>query len=616
MKHSQPRFLPMSVKEAEKLGIREFDIILVTGDAYVDHPSFGTALIGRVLWDAGYSVGVIARPDWKGNADLQALGKPRLFFGVSAGNVDSMVNHYTPALKRRNDDVYAPGGNAGGRPDRAVTVYADRLHALFPGTPVVLGGIEASLRRFAHYDYWSDSVRHSVLADAPADLLVFGMAEHQVVCIADALAGRVPAGKIRTIPGTCYRVSLAEWRDTDPSGFVILPSFTEVSGSREAYARAFRMHYLEQDPYRGRPVAQVHPKSVIIQNVPAAPLGTTDLDRVYSLPFSRKAHPLYRDPVPALEPVKFSITAHRGCFGACSFCALSHHQGRIVSSRSMESILAEAEHITKMPGFHGVIEDVGGPSANMYGASCAKWSGAGTCPDRECMQCPSLQAGYENQVELLQNLGNIPGIRHVFVSSGIRYDLDGEGWDPYIREIVYHHTSGHLKVAPEHISPAVLALMNKPPKEVFEKFLELFGRLCREAGREQYILPYLMSGHPGCTIEDMISLALYLRDHSLYTEQVQDFTPTPMSVSTCMYHTGLNPFTMKPVHVPKGHEKQVQRAILHYRDPSRQALVREGLERAGRTDLIGRSPGCLVPPASGSPGIPRRKNHGSPRRSN
>jgi uncharacterized radical SAM protein YgiQ len=575
----------------------------VTGDAYVDHPSFGTALIGRVLWDAGFSVGVIAQPNWKVPDDFVKLGKPRLFFGISSGNVDSMVNNYTPALKFRNDDVYSPGGKGMRRPDRATTVYADRLHALFPGTSLVIGGIEASLRRFAHYDYWSDSVRHAILADAPADLVVFGMAEKQVTAIAQALSRGEPVGTLRSIPGTCYRMPLSEWRSSDHDGYIVLPPFSDVSTDKQAYAMAFALHYQEQDPFRGRPVAQVHPKTVIVQNPPARPLTTGELDHIYELPYSRKQHPSYREPVPSLEPVRFSVTSHRGCFGGCSFCALTHHQGRIVQSRSADSIVREVEAITRMPGFTGIIQDVGGPTANMYGASCVSWSRSGACADRNCTTCNNLATAHDFQVTLLRRLRGLPGVKRVFISSGIRYDLFDTDPDGYLEEIVSLHTSGHLKVAPEHIVRHITELMNKPGKGSFEHFCQKFEDLGKVTGKEQYILPYFMSGHPGCRMEDMIALALYLRDHSLYTEQVQDFTPTPMSISTCMYYTGLDPFTLKPVYVPKGREKQVQRAMLHYRDREKQDLVREGLIMAGRSDLIGPGKQCLVASANSvSPG--------------
>ena len=583
----QPPVLPVSKKEAARLGISQCDVILVTGDGYVDDPSFGVALIGRVLWDAGYTVGIIAQPDWKVDRDFMALGTPRLFFGVSSGNVDSIVNNFTPNLKRRSRDVYSPGGIPK-RPDRATIVYADRVHALFPKIPIVIGGIEASLRRFAHYDFWQDRVRQSILVDAPADLLVFGMGERQVCEIARRLDGGEPVHRIRDILGTAYKMDVSEWRGSSQDCIIEIPSSSEVSRDKTAYARAFALHYAQQDPVHGKPVAQPHPKTVIVQNPPARPLTTPELDHVYELPFSHLAHPSYRQAVPALEPVQFSVTSHRGCFGACSFCALTHHQGRIVQSRSMDSIVREAERMAAMPEFRGTVQDVGGPTANMYGLSCRQWTIVGACLDRQCTPaCPNLVTDHAPQVELLQLLQNIPGVRHVFVSSGIRHDLVPADDAMYLSELCEHHVSGHLKVAPEHIAPAVTACMNKPPGEVFEAFRTRFEALQKGKRKRQYLLPYFMSGHPGCTVADMIQLAEYIRDRNLYTEQVQDFTPTPMSVSTCMYYTGLDPFTLRPVHVPKGREKKIQRAMLQYRDKKNRKLVIEGLRDTGREDLIG-----------------------------
>jgi uncharacterized radical SAM protein YgiQ len=590
----QPEFLPMTREEAERLGIDRFDIILVTGDAYVDHPSFGTALLGRVLWDAGFSVGVIAQPDWRSDTDFQRLGTPRLFFSVSAGNVDSLVNAFTPNLKRRSSDVYSPGGRLL-RPDRATLVYTDRVHALFPETPIVIGGIEASLRRFAHYDYWSDAVRQSILADAPADLLVFGMGERQVVTIARRLAAGEAAGSLTDIPGTAYRLDLKTWRSTDHAGCVVLPGYTEVREDRYAYARAFAQHYGEQDPLRGRTVAQPHPKTVIVQNPPAMPLASDELDRVYELPYARATHPSYTEPVPALEPVRFSVVSHRGCFGSCSFCALTHHQGRIIQSRSIDSIVREVERMAAMPEFTGVVQDVGGPTANMYGIHCDRWDDAGTCPDRRCIDCPVLDRSHREQLRLLERLREIPGVKHVFIASGIRYDLIGPGDREYLARVCEDHISGHLKVAPEHVSERVCSCMGKPPRDVFDAFRERFEALQEGKQKRQYLVPYFMSGHPGCRITDMVELAEYVRDTDLYTEQVQDFTPTPMSISTTIYHTGLDPFTLEEVYVPKGREKRVQRALMHYRDPKNYGLVREGLRAAGREDLIGNAWKCLIP---------------------
>jgi uncharacterized radical SAM protein YgiQ len=591
---NQPTFLPLSLDEARALGIQEFDIILVTGDAYVDHPSFGTALIGRVLWDAGYSVGVIAQPDWKTNKDFMKLGKPRLFFSVTSGNVDSMVNNYTANLKKRHDDVYSPGGREGLRPNRAAIVYTDKLHALYPDTPIVLGGIEASLRRFAHYDYWSDSVRQSILADAPADLLVFGMGEQQVVEIANRLKMGEDIKDLTDIPGTAIKMEVKKWVSHEDS--VEIPGFAEVSRDNRKYAEAFKLHYLEQDPIRGRTVVQQHPKTVIIQNKPAMPLSTEELDHVYELPFSREAHPEYQKPIPALIPVKFSITSHRGCFASCAFCALTHHQGRMIQSRSIASMVREVTRMTQMPDFKGIVQDVGGPTANMYGMSCARWKAEGACADKICTYplCRSLDTNHEPQVELLRRLRDIPGVRKVFIGSGIRYDLLLADSSNYFNELCEHHVSGQLKVAPEHITGRVTDMMHKPSREVFEEFNSKFESINKELDGKQHIIPYFMSSHPGCTVEDMVELAEYIRDNDLYTEQVQDFTPTPMTVSTCMYYTGIDPFTMEKVHVAKGREKRIQRALMQYRDEKNHRLVYEGLKMAGRENLIGNEWVCLV----------------------
>jgi uncharacterized radical SAM protein YgiQ len=596
--------LPISMEEAKRRGVDRFDVILVSGDGYVDHPSFGVGVIGRVLEDAGYAVGVIPQPDWRRAEDLSSMGTPRLFFGVASGNVDSMVNNYSPNRKRRRRDVYSPGGRLL-RPDRAEIVYADRVHALFPETPIVLGGIEASLRRFAHYDFWSDSVRRSILADAPAEMIVFGMGERPILEVARRLAsGEDPSG-IRDVPGTAVKMELREWRSSDREGRLLIPSFEEVAKEKRMYAEAFRLHHAEQDPYRGRAVVQPHPKTVVVQNPPALPMTTEELDRIYELPYTREAHPSYHEEIPALEPVRFSITTHRGCFGSCSFCALTHHQGRIVQSRSIDSLVREAEAMTEHPRFKGVIQDVGGPTANMYGMVCSRWKTCGACADKLCSPaCPTLAADHSRQLELLRRLREVPGVKRVFVSSGVRHDLiladqTGAGME-YLQTLTRHHVSGHLKVAPEHVSAPVLKAMNKPPRAVLEEFLRRFKAISREVGKEQYPVPYFISGHPGCEIADMIELACYIRDHRLYSEQVQDFTPTPMTVSTCIYYTGTDPFTGNAVHVPRGREKEIQRAILQYRDRRNWPLVREGLRLAGREDLIGDGPGCLVPRGYGA----------------
>jgi uncharacterized radical SAM protein YgiQ len=589
-----PQILPMSLQEAGTLGIEQFDVILISGDAYVDHPSFGTALIGRVLGDAGYTVGIIAQPDWKKDDDFQKLGRPRLFFGVSSGNVDSLVNNLTPNLRRRRSDVYSPAGVLR-RPDRAVIVYTNKIHALYPGVPIILGGIEASLRRFAHYDYWSDSVRQSILADAPADLLIYGMGEKPLRDVALRLEKGERIEEIKDVAGTTAKEEIGSWRNAPRSDCLVIPGFKDVSGDKRRYAEAFALHYGEQDPFCGRTVVQPHPKTVIIQNPPARPLTTEELDHIYELPFTRAAHPSYREPIPALEPVRFSITSHRGCFGSCSFCALTHHQGRIVQSRSLDSIVREAVRLTHMPGFKGIIQDVGGPTANMYGLICPRWK-HGACPEKLCSaECPTLDRDHSRQVELLRRLRKIPGVKRVFIGSGIRHDLVMADSSPYLEELCRYHVSGHLKIAPEHITRSVTECMHKPSKEVLLAFRERFNATTKAVGKEQYLLPYFMSGHPGCTVGNMVELAEFLRDNHMYTEQVQDFTPTPMTISTAMYYTGLDPFTLAPVHVPRGREKRIQRAMLQYRDPKNYDLVREGLKMAGRLDLVGDRKGCLIP---------------------
>jgi uncharacterized radical SAM protein YgiQ len=592
----EPRFLPVTTEEKEKLGIDTFDIIIVSGDAYVDHPSFAAAILGRNLWSAGYTVGIIPQPDWRSDEDFLALGIPRLFFAVSAGNVDSMVNAFTPNKKRRSKDTYSPGGIPK-RPDRATIVYTNKLRSLAPGTGIVIGGIEASLRRFAHYDYWSDSVRQSILADAPADLLVYGMGERTLRLIAERMSGGDPIRSIRDIPGTCWTISVAEWRSFTAKEMVIIPSYTGVKTDPKQYAEAFAIHAGEQDPIRGRTVVQPHPKTTILQNPPAKPPTTEELDAIYNHPFTRSAHPSYKEEIPALEPVRFSIVSHRGCFGDCSFCALTHHQGRIVSSRSRESIIREVEQITRLRSFKGTIQDVGGPSANMYGLCCPKWGKAGACPDRSCgPDCPSLSTDHAPLVSLLRDLRQIPGVKHLFCGSGVRFDLALADRSGYIAELLEHHVSGQLKVAPEHISPQVLRLMNKPDNAVFEEFRSRFSAIRPEGKGRQYLIPYWISSHPGCTISDMIDLACYIRRTGLAPEQVQDFTPTPMTRSTTMYHTGIDHKTGERVHVPLGRERQIQRALLRFMDPENEMLVREGLTLSGREDLTGYGPTALIPP--------------------
>lgn len=595
MKHRpQPRFLPISGEEVAELGIDQVDVILVSGDAYLDHPASATALLGRSLWDAGYTVGVIPQPDIKDEKTFKTFGPPRFFFSVSGGSMDSMVAHYTPACKKRSEDAFSPGGHPS-RPDRATLVYTDLLHRIYPCTPIVIGGIEASLRRFAHYDYWSDKIRQSVLADAPGDLLIFGMGEQQLITLAGCMAAGDELTRLRSVAGTCWKIAPKDWKrleERSEDAIIEIPSFTEVSNDPSLFALSHTLIAGEQDPFRGRTILQRHPKTIIIQNPPARPLTTEELDRIYDLPFRRDAHPSYREPIPALDPIRFSITSHRGCFGNCSFCALAMHQGKIIQSRSQESILREVERIVAMPEFKGTISDIGGPSANMYGDWCNRWRYEGTCIDRECFSCKSRRSGISLYLSLLHAAQAVPGVKHVFIGSGLRYDLIP--LDPGVIQQICTHVSGQLKVAPEHIIKEVTRCMNKPGREVFDSFRELFEGVQKDRRPRQYIIPYLMAGHPGCTIPDMISLAEYLRDKHLYTEQVQDFTPTPMTTSTCMYATGIDPRSQNKVHVPKGEEKRIQRAMLSWRDPDGYDLVRAGLEQAGREDLIGTGKDCLL----------------------
>ena len=601
---------PLSANEMKARGIDGLDFVYISGDAYIDHPSFGTAIIARVLQSRGYSVGILAQPDWHDAEAFKSLGKPRLAFLVSAGNLDSMVDHYTAAKKRRSDDAYTPGGKAGKRPDRAVIVYANRCREAFPHVPVLIGGIEASLRRFAHYDYWDDRVRHSILYDSGADLLMYGMGERSVVAIADALKAGVPVHEIRNVPGTCFRVN-------DPSEVpdaILLPSFTEVANDRRKYAEAFKIQFEEQDAIRGHRLVQPHEKGYLVQNPPQPPLSTEEMDAVYALPFTRRPHPSYREPIPAIDEVRFSITSCRGCFGGCNFCALTFHQGRVISARSHESILKEAAEMTKDPAFKGYIHDVGGPTANFRKPACKKQLKSGVCKNRSCIgyeRCQNLEVSHEDYVALLKKLRAVPGVKKVFIRSGVRFDyLLYDKSDAFLRELCAHHVSGQLKIAPEHIADRTLYYMNKTPHALYEEFIRRYERMNERLGKKQYVVPYLMSSHPGCTLSDAIELALYLKKTGHRPQQVQDFYPTPGTVSTCMYHTGLDPRTMKPVFVPKDpSEKAMQRALMQYFLPANFRMVRKALKLADREDLIGTGKNALVPPEriEKSREIPKKK---------
>ncbi len=591
--------LPVCREDMRARGWDELDFLFITGDAYVDHPSFANGLIARWMEHLGYRIGVVAQPDWRSRRDFESMGEPRLAVFVSAGNLDSMLNKLTAARNRRGEDAYSPGGVTGLRPDRATIVYCNRAREIWGGKPLVVGGIEASLRRFAHYDYWSDTVRRPMLADCRADILIYGMGELQLKEISARLASGEPVGSIVSVPGTCVMLKKA------PDGCVELPSFEEVRESPQRYAEAYRLQSAEQDPFRGKVVAQRVGDRYMVQNPPMRPLTTVEFDLVNELPYTREPHPMYdkRGGVPAVEEVRFSVSAARGCFGSCSFCAIHAHQGRIVQARSDDSILREAAGLTKHPKFKGYIHDVGGPTGNFRAPACDRQMKYGCCRDRQCLfpsPCPNLKASHAGLISLLRRLRAVPGVKKVFIRSGLRYDYilaDPEG-ERFIDEICRWHVSGQLRVAPEHASPKVLRLMGKPPVEEYVAFKRLFEKATRRAGKEQYVLPYLISSHPGCSLKEAVELAEFLRDQRFTPEQVQDFIPTPGSASTCMFRTGLDPFTGERVYVPRGgHEKSLQRALLQYRRPENAALVREALVRAGRSDLIGFGPKCLIRPA-------------------
>ena len=590
--------MPVTPEDMRRRGWDAPDFVYVCGDAYVDHPSFGHAIIGRVLEDAGYKVAMLCLPPHHDVTAFRRFGKPRLGFLVSAGVIDSMVNHYTAAKKPRSEDVYAPGGKAGLRPDRATIVYCNRIRQAYSDVPILIGGPEASLRRFSHYDYWDDKVRHSILMDSGATLLLYGMGETSILACARWLEDGAPQEALPGIRGICYL------QKEKPEGVTEVPSHREVAEDKAAYARAFMTQYDEQDPYRGRTLCQQQDeRRWLIQTPPAFPLNREELDRVYALPYTRRWHPDYDalGGVPALQEVEFSISATRGCFGGCSFCALTFHQGRIVQSRSPDSIVGEAETLTKLPGFKGYIHDVGGPTANFRRPACAKQCTKGACKDRQCLYpnpCARLVPDHTELLTILRRIRALPKVKKVFIRSGLRYDyimLDKD--KTFLRELCQHHVSGQLKVAPEHISPRVLALMGKPGREVYDRFVQRYEAINRDLGMEQYLVPYLMSSHPGSDLNAAVELALYLRDTGHQPEQVQDFYPTPGTLSTCMFHTGLDPRTMKPVYVPRTpHEKAMQRALLQYRKPQNRYLVLEALQQCGREDLIGYDRNCLVRP--------------------
>jgi len=593
-------FLPITREEMKERGWDQVDFVYVSGDAYVDHPSFGHAIITRLLESRGYRVGIIAQPDWRKPESVQVFGEPRLGFLVSAGNMDSMVNHYSVSKKRRKTDAYTPGGEMGKRPDYACVVYGNLIRQTYKKTPIILGGIEASLRRMAHYDYWSDKLKRSVLLDSGADVISYGMGEHSIIELAEALDAGIPVEDITYIAGTVVKAkTLDSIYDAE-----ILPSFEDLKVDKMNYARSFYTQYLNTDAFNGKRLVEPYSDHLyVVQNPPAAPLTQMEMDDVYSLPYQRTYHPSYeaKGGVPAIKEIKFSLISNRGCFGGCSFCALTFHQGRIVQVRSHESLIEEAKEITKDKDFKGYIHDVGGPTANFRHPSCKKQMEHGVCKTRQCLfpsPCKNLDADHRDYVSLLRKLRDIPKVKKVFIRSGIRFDyLLADKKQEFLRELCEYHVSGQLKVAPEHVAGPVLSLMGKPEHKVYEEFTRQFYKMNEKIGKEQYLVPYLMSSHPGSTLKEAVELAEYCRDLGYMPEQVQDFYPTPSTLSTCMYYTGVDPRTMQKVYVPKSpHEKAMQRALIQYRNPELYDLVIEALHKSGRSDLIGFGPKCLVRP--------------------
>lgn len=594
------KFLPICKKDMDERGIQQLDFVYVIGDSYVDHPSFGHAIISRVLEAHGYTVGIISQPDWKDDHSISILGEPRLGFLVAAGNMDSMVNHYTVSKKRRSTDAYTPGGVMGKRPDYATITYCNLIRRNYKKTPIIIGGIEASLRRLAHYDYWSDSLKRSILLDSGADLLLYGMGERSIVEVADALNSGLLVRDITFIDGTVYKTRKKE----DIYDAIFLPDYSELKADKKNYAKSFYVQYQNTDPFSGKRLAESYDyKTFVVQNPPSKPLTIEEMDDVYALPYMRTYHPSYEKAggVPAISEVKFSLVSNRGCFGGCSFCALTFHQGRIIQVRSHESIIEEAKMLTKEPDFKGYIHDVGGPTANFRAPACKKQLKHGACPNKQCLfpkPCDNLIADHRDYRALLKQLRALPGVKKVFIRSGIRFDyLLADKDQSFLKELCEYHVSGQLKVAPEHISDAVLKYMGKPENSVYRRFVQSYQKMNEKIGRKQFLVPYLMSSHPGSTLKEAVELAEFLRDFGYMPEQVQDFYPTPSTLSTCMYYTGVDPRTMEPVYTAVNpHEKAMQRALIQYRNPKNYELVSEALHKAGRTDLIGFDKKCLIRP--------------------
>jgi uncharacterized radical SAM protein YgiQ len=592
-------FLPISKLDLRKRNIEQLDFVYISGDAYVDHPSFGHAIITRLLESRGYKVGIIPQPDWKNAEAFKELGRPRLGFLVASGNIDSMVNHYTSSKKKRRGDLYSPGGKDGYRPDRALIVYCNRIREAYKDVPIIIGGIEASLRRFAHYDYWDDKVRRSIMFDTRADLMVYGMGEKAILQIAEALDSGMDIKYLTYINGTAYIApDIESMADAD-----VISSYEEVSSNKKKYAQAFMVQYEEQDYHTGKTIIQPHGEKYLVQNPPAATMTMEELDEVYRLKYTRTYHPTYQKEggIPALTEVKFSLTSQRGCFGGCSFCALTFHQGRVIQTRSNESIIKEAKQMIEEPDFKGYIHDVGGPTANFHSPACDKQLKEGVCKKKQCMHptpCKKLKVDHKEYLSLLRNLRTLPGVKKVFIRSGIRYDyMMQDPSDDFFKELCEHHISGQLKVAPEHVSDTVLHYMGKPGRGVYDRFVNKYYKINKRIGKEQYLVPYLMSSHPGSDLKAAVELAEYVRDMGYNPEQIQDFYPTPGTLSTCMYYTGVDPRTMKPVYVPKTpEEKEMQRALIQYRNPKNYDLIYKALVKAGRKDLIGFGEKCLIKP--------------------
>ena len=589
------------MEDMKKRGWTQADFVFVIGDAYVDHPSFGPAIISRLLERYGYKVCMIAQPDWKNDKSIDVFGRPRLGFLVCGGNMDSMVNHYSVSKKRRQKDAYSPGGEMGLRPDYATTVYCNLIRRTYKDVPIIIGGIEASLRRMAHYDYWSDKLKHSILVDSSADILSYGMGEHSMIEIAEALDSGIDVKDITFVRGTCYRTKDISGA---PENSIILPDYDSLSKDRLEYARSFYTQYINTDPYSAKTLVEGYGnRGYVVQNPPAYPLTQMEMDDVYDLPYMNNYHPIYEEAggIPAISEIKFSLTSNRGCFGGCSFCALTFHQGRIIQTRSHESLIKEAERMTHDPDFKGYIHDVGGPTANFRHKSCAKQDKYGVCTNKQCLfpePCRNLKVDHKDYVELLRKLEAVPGVKKVFIRSGIRFDyVMADSSDEFLKELCEKHISGQLRVAPEHVSDNVLRMMGKPQNSVYEKFIDRYKRVNAKTGKQQYVVPYLMSSHPGSTLKEAVELAEYVRDIGYMPEQVQDFYPTPSTISTCMYYTGVDPRTMKPVYVPHNpHEKAMQKALMMYRKPENYDLVKEALIKAGRQDLIGFDKKCLIAP--------------------